>query len=237
MRPMTAGRDDRPTLSTGPSGVLQAGFNLSEALEGADLFLVATLPVAPSPAGGEVFPPTLQIGNWRFALNIGKCSEPARVGNVLIIKQTTSVPLVDALATPQNWWRPGTTLRDGASGEVGALSRSLVEYVTAAITRSEDDLLYRPFAVRVTDRAWCGALILNVSLDPSPVEGVEYDIFCAHHLGWELDRVAGQTQLCRPAATFGLIDYEVDAEVPGAPSHRLAVVFENAAVKSFDLRG
>jgi hypothetical protein len=236
-----------------------------QAFQANPLMLVATDPTpfgttVPKLSGDARFRNRLDIGDWRFRLNIGRGSTATDFRNVLIVK-TYSGTLRNRLADSGQW--TGAISFNRAPDRIAALGVWLQAYCDAATTRGKDPL-YAYFVDTVLDNpGWTGFVALNVTLDatetlPDEVRRYGADFaaqgLTAHHFGASVSRVNTPGEQPGPglASTFGLIDDAVPTPASGATTWlnyqkgRLgpqqsgtAVVvkalFENSALTSFSM--
>jgi len=236
---------------------------LIQAFRTHDLMLVASDPAPFGPAGpglsGDArFRNRLDMGDWRFRLNIGLGSTATEFRNVLIVK-TCCGKLRDRLANPTTWTAPEAFI--GEPDGITALSVWLEAYCEAATTRGRDpfdpDPLYKYFVDTVLDDPeWTGFVALNVTLDametlPDSLRRYGADFaakgLTAHHFGASFGAPTGPL-----TSTFGLIDDTLSDPAsppttwltwqngqPGPATPGIAVVlkarFENSALADFSM--
>lgn len=181
------------------------------------LMLVATDPMpfgttAPRLSGDARFRNRLDIGDWRFRLNIGRGSTTTDFRNVLIVKMCSGT-LRDRLADPSRWTAAQAF---NVPDRITALSVWLKAYCGAATTRGRD-ALYQYFVDTVLDDpSWSGFVALNVTLDAMETLPDEFRRYgadfaakglTAHHFGATFNSVShGEAARAAPESTFGLID-------------------------------
>lgn len=212
----------------------------------------------PELSGDARFRNRLDMGDWRFRLNIGLGSTATEFRNVLIVK-TCRGKLRDRLANQTTWTAPQAFI--GEPDRITALSVWLKAYCEAATTRGRDpfdpDPLYKYFVDTVLDDPeWTGFVALNVTLDametlPDSLRRYGADFaakgFTAHHFGASIGEPTEPV-----SSTFGLIDDAIPDPVsppmtwltwqngqPGPPQPGTAVVlkalFANSALADFSM--
>jgi len=242
---------------------------VTQAFQTSQLILVAADPApfgttAPRLSGDTRFRNRLDIGDWRFRLNIGRGSTAIEFRNVLIVKSCKE-SLRDRLAAPATWTDPEAF--NGGPDRITALSVWLQSYCEAATMRGRDafnpDPLYKYFVDTVLDDPeWTGFVALNVTLDametlPDSLRRYGADFaakgLTAHHFGANLTAVvAGEAPGASPTSLFGLFDDAIPDPVsppmtwltwqngqPGPPQPGTAVVlkalFANSTLADFSM--
>lgn len=206
-----------------------------QSFQTSQLMLVATDPApfgttAPRLSGDARFRNRLDIGDWRFRLNIGRGSPTIDFRNVLIVKMCSGT-LRDRLADPSRWTAAQAF---NVPDRITALSVWLQAYCDGATTRGRD-ALYQYFVETVLENShWTGFVALNVTLDametlPESLTRYGADFaakgLTAHHFGATFNSVSpGESPSPVPTGTFGLID---DAVADPASSPTTWLTWQN----------
>lgn len=205
---------------------------------------------------------TMYIGDWRLDVNVGQENTYGDYRNVLIFKFRTGT-LEDLVRNPELWTQrnefgaPSHRSQPDKPPdpkELVIVSQWLQGYIDEA-KRQEEDPYFADFRHIITDPHWTGILVLKVTVSQLPDQlsgllgGIDRSRFYAHHWGVAMNTIdPQQVDLADDSATFGLISYVDPAFEPAKlgpiPPEAgetydfkvlaLRVLFENAAVKTFE---
>jgi hypothetical protein len=125
-------------------------------------------------------------------------------------------------------------------GDLGATAARLRELIGTALSRAQDDQVYRPLARVLTDPDWNGVLIFNASV-PSvpgtvrgrttgPAAGTQVPAFSVAFNLTEVARAPGGSPVPRPLSAV------IDTPTGDGPASRqLRAGFTNSALSYFEL--
>jgi hypothetical protein len=231
---------------------------VAEALQGEQVFLVATTTVDSAGKPLFAFDGSLYLAGWEATPHLASTWDPAAspdAGTAMMIVKLGSKPISEIARSLDEWTDASTFLPDPAGTQA-----ALVQIIDAALAATDpmaavgggptdDASLFADFVRVVTDSTWTGVLFLNAGLGQAPpiirgvLSGVPPEDLRWHHAGVSFNRVNADSTLSLAAsATFGLVDYASTAtpSLSGATytfwTRWLQALFLNAALASFNCR-
>jgi hypothetical protein len=236
-----------------PNGVPAARWDLEEALQQQQVFLVATS----VPVRGVVDGKTtlgLQIKGWSMSIGLPAHAQGAPApggaadGPILVIKLGRGKLTALAAETDRRSWTTPDLFNRNAAQTQSMLGERIKEIREIVKNRDELSPLFTPLLARLDDEEWNGAVLFGLQspLDKMPSEAAVLATGIAgalrvNALGVDLNRVEGNLKEVRSSA-FAAFKYERHDESPPDfdgfrfTVKRLGVNFENSDLRGFVCR-
>ncbi|HZN13931.1 MAG TPA: hypothetical protein VFB78_06680 [Acidimicrobiales bacterium] len=227
---------------------------VAEALQGTEVFLVATTQMDAAGRPLFDFEGTLYLAEWGMVPGLATTWDTtATVGlttPMMIIKLGSQSVRQLASGALAQWTDPEGFLPEPAATQAALAGIIAAADADVAAHQSASDpggsaSLFNNFVKVVDDPTWCGALFLNGSLSQAPpviqgaLSGVPPTAWRWHHAGITLNKVTPTAALpLAGSATFGLVDYTAAPAPPPATdftfaTRTLKALFLNSALASF----
>lgn len=237
---VSAAVDQQQTGATGTLSLTNLSVQTAAALEGDQVFLVATQSAGLFTVSGDI-----AMDGWAFTVNL---TEPDPSAPPILILKFYSRSVQDLVGVISNW--SGPTVFNAHPVAAQTQIQAILAAAQADVTKNGQASLYWDFLQTVQDPNWNGVLALNALVDVVPpviqgaLVGVDQSAFRAHHFGMSISDVNPPTShgvlTINRSSLFGLIDYEGSGKpVPTAdPSFQfqvnyLRVQFENSLMLVF----